>query len=113
MELHEAMKKRVEELQEENTKLKEVAIEWNEGFPKQHFFDGDRANEREWFLAVLKGGGIVALTSLPENYTYDFKTAEDTYIMKELVTKWSLLPGSQWKRDFAASMTDKSRGLHG
>jgi hypothetical protein len=102
----EYLKQKVARLEKENERLKDNAIEWNEGWPKKHFFDGARNNKREWFLALLTRGEMVVLTALPESYSYDFRTGEDTYIKKECVAKWSLLPESQWKRDFAASMTE-------
>lgn len=61
---------------------------WIDGAP--HKFYGE-----EWFLALTEWGPV-CLKALPEEWTYDFKTMDETYIKKDKVLKWMQLPTSQF-----------------
>ena len=60
---------------------------WNDGFPPKPFCG-------EWFIAETTYGDKVVLTALPEEYTYDFRTADETYIMKDKIKRWMQFPTS-------------------
>jgi hypothetical protein len=64
-------------------------IIWHAGFPPKPFCD-------EWFIAVTTFGDRVVLKALPEDYSYDFKTADETYIMKEKIRCWMQFPDSKF-----------------
>ncbi len=62
---------------------------WHGGFPPHPW-------DKEWFIALTTYGDRVVLKALPEEYTYDFKTADDTYIKKEKIAKWMQFPDSNY-----------------
>lgn len=62
---------------------------WFEGAPSQH-------HAKEWFIAETIFGDRVVLTALPEEYTYDFKTADDTYIKADRIKRWMPFPDSEY-----------------
>jgi len=62
---------------------------WHEGYPPKPFCD-------EWFIAKTTGGDCVVLTALPDEYSYDFKTADETYFKKERVKEWAQFPDSEY-----------------
>jgi len=68
----------------------EVKNVWNDGEPPKPFRD-------EWFIALTIHGDRVVLRSLPEEWTYDYKTADETYIMAKNIKKWMQFPDSQFK----------------
>lgn len=51
----------------------------------------------EWFIAITTYGDRIVLKALPEEYTYDFKTADGTYLRKDLVACWMQFPDSEYK----------------
>lgn len=63
--------------------------EWIDGYPNKIYAS-------EWFIAQTKNRERVVLTSLPEEYAYDFKTADETYIKKENIVRWMQFPDSQF-----------------
>lgn len=65
-----------------------AAGQWREGAPP-HPWDS------EWFLADV-GGAYAVLRPLPEEYSYDFTTADATYFMRHRVKRWAQLSGSQF-----------------
>jgi hypothetical protein len=71
-------------------KVPEVGPVWIDGAPS-----GFRAEE--WFIALTTDGDRVVLIALPEEYTYDFKTADYTYIMRDNIKKWMPFPDSEYK----------------
>ncbi len=76
----------------------ELCLEWRKGFPPHPW-------DKEWFIAVTTYGDRVVLKALPEEYTYDFKTADDTYIKREKIAKWMQFPDSNYiapKREIVA-----------
>lgn len=62
---------------------------WNAGYPKAHY-------AQEWFIAQTTYGDRVVLTALPKEYSYDYKTADGTYIMKEKIACWMQFPDSEF-----------------
>lgn len=68
----------------------ELTLAWRDGAPPKPWRD-------EWFIAILTNGdGRVVLRSLPEEYTYDFKTADETYFKKDRIKKWMQFPDSEF-----------------
>ena len=55
-----------------------------------------RVYASEWFIAKLRDGSKVVLRALPEGYSPDFKTADDTYYKKEQVVFWMQFPDSEF-----------------
>lgn len=70
--------------------------EWIDGAPT-----GFRASE--WFIARLKDGTRAVLRALPEEYTYDFKSADETYYKQDWVVKWMPFPDSAFLPPEAAT----------
>lgn len=64
-------------------------IGWHDGVPSKPWAD-------EWFIAETTYGYRVVLTALPEEFTYDFKTAEHTYIKADKIKRWMQFPDSQY-----------------
>ena len=62
---------------------------WHEGEPPKPYRD-------EWFIAILKNGTKSVLRSLPEEYSHDYKTADETYYTKGWVKKWMQFPNSNF-----------------
>lgn len=62
---------------------------WNEGSPPYPW-------DSEWFLAKMVQGPFVVLRPLPEEYTYDFTTADGTYVMRKSIARWAQLSGSEY-----------------
>lgn len=77
-----------EKLKEENKQLLIPAI-WHEGCP-------DKVYGSEWFIALTTFGERVVLKALPEEYSYDYKTADDTYMMATKIKCWMQFPDSQF-----------------
>ena len=53
--------------------------------------------EGEWFIAETTYGDRVVLKGLPEEYTYDFTTADGTYWKREFIKRWRQFPDSEYK----------------
>jgi hypothetical protein len=64
-------------------------LEWRDGAPGKPWAD-------EWFIAETTYGDRVVLTSLPEDWSYDFKTADDTYLKADRIKRWMQFPDSQY-----------------
>ena len=64
-------------------------VAWIEGYPKDFYSE-------EWFIAITIYGDRVVLKALPENYSYDFTTADGTYMKKENVKRWMQFPDSEF-----------------
>jgi hypothetical protein len=75
-------------------------LEWNEGEPPKPW-------RGEWFIAETIHGDRVVLRSLPEEWTYDYTTADDTYLMAKNIKRWMQFPDSQF-RDYEESRTVSS-----
>lgn len=66
-----------------------AAGSWIDGSPPAPWDD-------EWFLASTIYGHKIALKPLPEEYAYDFTTADGTYMMRASIKKWAQLSTSQY-----------------
>lgn len=62
---------------------------WQDGEPPKPW-------RNEWFIAETIHGDKVVLRSLPDEYTYDYKTADETYLMARNVKRWMQFPDSQF-----------------
>lgn len=56
----------------------------------------DEPHASEWFIAKLKDGCRTVLRALPKNYSYDFKTADETYYTADWVVAWMQFPDSEF-----------------
>jgi hypothetical protein len=54
---------------------------WHTGAPPKPWSE-------EWFIAETIYGDRVVLRSLPDEWTYDFKTADETYIKADRIKRW-------------------------
>lgn len=107
------------ELAAANERTAEV-VEWIDGFPPKPWAD-------EWFIALTTFGDRVVLTALPEEYSYDFKTADETYILADRIKKWMPFPDSEHKpptagavilapveqKDRSSCVPDSNRSIYG
>ncbi|WP_312126262.1 hypothetical protein [Brevundimonas sp.] len=50
----------------------------------------------QWFIAETTYGDRLVLKSLPEEWSYDFTTADGTYLKAEVVERWMPFPDSQY-----------------
>lgn len=66
-----------------------AAGQWRAGSPP-HPWDG------EWFLAETIHGEYVVLRPLPEEFAYDFTTADRTYTKRSNIKRWAQLSGSSY-----------------
>jgi len=69
--------------------VEKAALDWHEGEPPRPWRD-------EWFIAKTIRGDRVVLRSLPEDWTYDYTTADETYIMAKNIRCWMQFPDSQF-----------------
>ena len=92
-------------ISEENMKLKaqlinrdEVINKLNEQVSYFQWHDGIPNSFRasEWFIAETTYGDRVVLKALPEGYSYDFKTADETFIKKDKIKRWMQFPDSEY-----------------
>lgn len=60
---------------------------WHEGAPPKPWCE-------EWFIAETTFNDRVVLKALPEEFAYDFKTADEIYIKKDKLRRWMQLPDS-------------------
>jgi len=51
---------------------------------------------KEWFIAITIYDDRVVLKSLPEEYTYDYTTADGTYMKAKNIKKWMQFPDSEF-----------------
>lgn len=63
--------------------------EWHDGYPNKLYGS-------EWFIAETKQGDKVFLKALLEEFSYDYKTADDTYFKKEVIARWMQSPDSKY-----------------
>lgn len=62
---------------------------WYEGAPPKPWSEG-------WFIAITSFGDRVVLRALPEEYAYDFKTADETYIKRDRIVRWMPFPDREF-----------------
>ena len=84
--------------------LSEAERPWIDGEPPKPW-------REEWFIAETTYGDRVVLRALPEEYTYDYRTADDTYIKADKIKRWMQFPDSQYiAAALSASSTDAAGG---
>lgn len=67
-------------------------------FTQGAWFDGapPKPWSQEWFIAETTYGDRVVLRALPDDWTYDFKTADETYIKSDKIKRWMQFPDSDF-----------------
>lgn len=75
---------------------------WTDGIPGKPWCE-------EWFIAETIYGDKVVLRALPEEYAYDFKTADDTYMKASNIKRWMQFPGSQYVFPIDAAIAKAKR----
>ena len=60
---------------------------WLDGSPPKPYGN-------EWFIAETTYGDRVVLKALPDEYSYDYKTADETYIKADKIRRWMQFPDS-------------------
>ncbi|MCG8345377.1 MAG: DUF551 domain-containing protein [Chlorobiales bacterium] len=65
----------------------ELKLEWRKGEPPKYLRD-------DWFIAKTKERDRFVLRSLPDEYSYDYTTADGTYIKAENIEAWMQFPDS-------------------
>ncbi|TXD58841.1 hypothetical protein FUT88_13245 [Ralstonia sp. TCR112] len=62
------------------------------------WYDGEPPfpQREEWFIAETIYGERVVLRALPEEYTYDYKTADETYMKAKNVKRWMQFPDCEF-----------------
>lgn len=70
-------------------------VVWHEGCPPHPY-------DKEWFIAQTAYDDRVVLIALPEENSFDYKTADETYIKREKIKRWMQFPDSEYK-DYAAA----------
>lgn len=73
----------------------EIILQWRSGYPPKPWSE-------EWFIAETTYGDRVVLKALPDEWTYDFKTADETYIKRDKIQRWMQFPDSQFIAPAAA-----------
>jgi hypothetical protein len=65
---------------------------------RRHWHDGEppKPQRDEWFIAETIYGDRVCLKALPEEFTYDYKTADETYIAARNIKRWMRFPDSHF-----------------
>ena len=94
----EAAEARVAELEA----IKTPVCEWTPGVPPKMY-------AKEWFIARTKFG-LAVLTTLPEGWSYDFTTADSTYVKAESITHWMQFPDSDYISPSQARLRELQAG---
>ena len=66
-----------------------LPVVWRDG-PPPHPWD------QEWFIGLLDNDGRVVLKALPEEHSYDFRTADETYYSAFRIKMWAQFPDSEY-----------------
>lgn len=74
---------------DEPAEHQQAPCEWNNGEPSRVYRD-------EWFIAKMVCGRTVVARSLPEDHSYDYTTADETYFRADRITRWMQLPNSEF-----------------
>lgn len=87
----EAQQRRIEELEADLIDAnKAIDMTWLKGCP-------DKVRGSEWFIAIANGHRVV-LKALPEEVSYDYKTADETYYLARCISAWMQFPDSEFKK---------------
>jgi len=82
-------KSRIAELEAEKARCFIPEGVWHEGCPRHPYGS-------EWFIAKLDNGQRVVLKELPEEHSYDYRTADETYYSAYRIAAWMQFPDSQY-----------------
>jgi hypothetical protein len=74
---------------EKDAELDRLRGVWIDGEPPSPYGD-------EWFIALTIHGDRVVLRALPKDYTYDYRTADETYMKRENIKKWMQFPDTEY-----------------
>lgn len=77
----------------------ETPVAWIDGNPPF-------PQNQEWFIAETTFGDRVVLRSLPDEYEYDYKTADETYIKADKIVRWMQFPDCEFARPTSKVITD-------
>lgn len=80
----------------------ELVACWMDGAPSSF-------RAQEWFIAKTTYGDRVVLRALPDEYAYDFKTADETYIKRDKIAAWMPFPDSQYAHPSPPPAADEDR----
>lgn len=69
--------------------VQQEAVGWMDGEPPMPW-------RNEWFIAQTIRDDRVVLRALPEEYTYDYKTADETYFKASFIKRWMQFPDSSY-----------------
>lgn len=64
-------------------------LAWTDGEPPHPW-------KEEWFIAETAWGDRVVLKALPEEYSYDYTTADGTYIKADKIKRWMQFPATDY-----------------
>jgi hypothetical protein len=67
----------------------QALVEWMEGEPPKPW-------REEWFIAKTIHGEKVVLRALPEDWSYDYTTADHTYMIAANIVCWMQFPDSEY-----------------
>ncbi len=63
---------------------------------KWHVGEPPKPQREEWFIAETIHGDRVVLTALPEEFAYDYKTADDSYLKAQNIRRWMQFPDCEY-----------------
>lgn len=79
----------LELLKKESAASAVPALEWRNGEPPHPW-------REEWFIAETIYDDRVVLKALPEEYSYQYKTADETYMIAKNIKRWMQFPDSEF-----------------
>ena len=71
------------------SQAQQPVYQWVKGYPTNSQYE-------EWFIAKTIHKDRIVLRRLPEDYSYDFTTADGTYCKKEIIKEWMQFPDSAY-----------------
>ena len=81
-----------------------LPVVWRDG-PPPHPWD------QEWFIGLLDNDGRVVLKALPEERSYDFRTADETYYSASRIKMWAQFPDSEYVSAPAPQLAQQGAGV--
>jgi len=79
----------IAKLREAATNEQDHICEWVNGEPSNVY-------RSEWFIAETTYGDRVVLRELPEDWAYDYTTADGTYLAARKIKRWMQFPDSEF-----------------
>lgn len=80
----------------------QTEMKWRDGAPTRPW-------SQEWFIAKTTYGDRLVLRALPDEWTYDFTTADETYIKADKIKCWMQFPDSNYISPDASSLPSTDR----